>query len=213
MDRQYWLNAWSKSGEPGWQQSDVHEALQSHWVADDTRVFVPLCGRSPDLAWLHQIGHEVIGVELSEAAVAQFFNEQQLDCSISHSDDFTVYAADQYQIYVGDFFSLRGDNLKGVKKVYDRAAMVAMSGEWRHKYVRHLQSIVPAVAEYLVILLEYDQAQMNGPPFSVPESAFRECFDSSYEVRLIGDDETDFSHRGVEQAREKTYRVAPRGQT
>lgn len=48
-------------------------------LAQGSRVFVPLCGKSLDMIWLAQQGHEVIGVELSPVAVEDFFRENGLN--------------------------------------------------------------------------------------------------------------------------------------
>ncbi len=47
-------------------------------LTQGSRVFVPLCGKSQDMLWLAQQGHEVIGVELSPVAVAGLFRENGL---------------------------------------------------------------------------------------------------------------------------------------
>src|SRR3546814_12861307 len=56
--------------------------LEKHWpslgLATGSRVFVPLCGKSLDMAWLAARGHRVLGVELSPLAVGQFFDENGL---------------------------------------------------------------------------------------------------------------------------------------
>ncbi len=207
LDQQYWHNAWAKSDSPGWQQNQANEALTTHWNADNSAVFVPLCGRSPDLEWLHRQGHRVIGVELSEDAVVRFFEERQIDYQVSVANGFQVYSAERYQVFAGDFFALGADDLTGIEKVYDRAAMVAMSAELRPAYVAHLQSIVPGEAEYFINLLEYDQSLMNGPPFSFSETELRRYFASTHEIGLLAQREDDFSHRGVDVVLEKTYRL------
>ncbi|WP_261863761.1 hypothetical protein [Psychrobacter sp. JCM 18900] len=38
-----------------------------------SRIFVPLCGKSIDMVWLATQGYDVVGVELVETAVQEFF--------------------------------------------------------------------------------------------------------------------------------------------
>ena len=63
---------------PGFHHANVHPLLRKHKMAllgagvtsppePSRRVFVPLCGASPDLLWLAACGHRVVGVELSGA--------------------------------------------------------------------------------------------------------------------------------------------------
>lgn len=207
MDPQFWHNAWAKSDTPGWQQERANTLLEANWMPDSSGVFVPLCGRSPDLEWLHARGHTVTGVELSESAVVRFFDERGIDYGVSETENFRVFSADRYLLYVGDIFALTSEQISTVSRVYDRAAMVAMSAELRPKYVDHLKRIVPGEAELFVVLLEYDQSLMNGPPFSVVESEFRHHFDQQYEIALLAEIDTDFKHRGVDRALEKAYRL------
>lgn len=207
MDAQFWQNAWAKTDKPGWQQDTANELLRSHWTPDESKVFVPLCGRSPDLEWLHRQGHSVVGVELSESAVVRFLEDRNIPYTRSETCNFAVFAADRYLLYVGDFFALTAHELSGVSKVYDRAAMVAMPAALRREYVCHLQTLLPVGVELFVILLEYDQALMKGPPFSVVESELREKFDRQYEISLLATLNANFEHRGVTHALEKAYRL------
>ena len=48
-------------------------------------ILVTLCGKSLDLLWLCEQGHDVVGVELSEIAVKQLFEENGIPHSISGS--------------------------------------------------------------------------------------------------------------------------------
>ena len=42
-------------------------------------LFLPLCGKSLDMVWLADKGHSVTGVEWSELAIKQFFEETKLE--------------------------------------------------------------------------------------------------------------------------------------
>lgn len=207
MDQQFWHHAWAKSDKPGWQLEDPHPALKQYWQADQSRVFVPLCGRSPDLEWLHQQGHTVIGVELNEPAVTRFFDQRAIRYRVECEAGLSLYTADRYFIYVGDYFALSARHLGGVSRVYDRAALVAMTAEMRPSYVQHLHKITPADAELFMILLEYDQSLMKGPPFSVTETELRQHFEQKYSIALLDQENADFKRRGVDRALEKTYRL------
>src|SRR3546814_4023011 len=76
MEPDYWQKRWAE-GRTGWHQPEVNALLRQHWsslaVPAGSRVFVPLCGKSADMAWLAAQGHAELGVELSTAACAAFF--------------------------------------------------------------------------------------------------------------------------------------------
>jgi thiopurine S-methyltransferase len=75
VDPDFWLDKW-RHNEIGFHQAQPHPALAKYWpllgLARNSRVFVPLAGKSPDLVWLATAGHQVVGIELSPIAVAQF---------------------------------------------------------------------------------------------------------------------------------------------
>ncbi len=209
MEHEFWHNAWAKSDKPGWQQDTANTALVEHWQADGSTVFVPLCGRSPDLAWLQQQGHQVIGVDLSESAIRRFLESREIDFSVEQVGEFQAYRAPGYALYAGDYFALPAEHLKGVTRVYDRAALVALPGGMRFEYADYLQRIVPDNAEIFIILIDYDQSLMKGPPFSVPESELRLYYGDRYRIEVIKQENGNLKRRGVDHLVETTYRLTP----
>jgi len=55
------------------------------------RFLFPLCGKAVDMAWLASMGHTVVGIELAESALVQFFQEQKIAYTVKQTDDFKVY--------------------------------------------------------------------------------------------------------------------------
>lgn len=159
-----WLERWQE-GRTGWHEAQGNASLKKHWRTSGCRVLVPMCGKSADLKWLADQGNEVIGVELSELAVKAFFEEHALDYVV-RNDELPCFAASEasIRIYCGDFFKLQSLQCDAH---YDRGALVAMPAEFRPAYAAHATTLLTADAERLVIALEYDQAIVNGPPFSV----------------------------------------------
>lgn len=64
MNPDFWHERWQR-GETGWEQGEINAHLREVWprlgVNPDTRVFVPLCGKTLDLLWLASQGHRVLG--------------------------------------------------------------------------------------------------------------------------------------------------------
>ena len=81
MDPTFWTDRWLRN-EIGFHQKEVNDLLVKHWpslaLAPGSQVFVPLAGKSLDMAWLAAQGHTVIGNELSELALDAFLSGQKL---------------------------------------------------------------------------------------------------------------------------------------
>jgi thiopurine S-methyltransferase len=135
-------------------------------------VLVPLCGKSLDLCWLAAQGHTVIGVELAERAILDFFAEQGL--TFDRRDGvLPAYAARDLPLTIhhGDYFAF---TTPPCDALYDRAALVALPPDLRRAYVAHTDTLLRAGAFRLVVTLDYDQALVAGPPFSVAADEVRD---------------------------------------
>ena len=47
-------------------------------------IFLPMCGRSPDIVWLASQGHHVTGVDWVEPVVEKFFKENNLEYEVKN---------------------------------------------------------------------------------------------------------------------------------
>jgi thiopurine S-methyltransferase len=154
-------------------------------------VFVPLCGKSEDLVWLARQHDSVQGVELSDIAVRAFFSEHFYTPLVTQINaGHTLYQFDELTIYSGDYFTAP---LESYDLVYDRAALVALPEDMREEYVDRLKCLMSEKGRILLVTLDYVQAEMAGPPFSVAESEVRRLF-SEYKVTLLQRDEADEKH-------------------
>lgn len=166
-----WLDRWANS-RTGWHEEDGNAGLKAHWplaesdVDRKNRVLVPLCGKTPDLLWLTTHGHEVVGVELSEIAIRQFFAENDLSFEVAEGEYLDRYRADglPLTLYRGDYFRFEDEPFDAL---FDRGALVALPEALRAEYVEHTRKLLLPGATKMVITLEYDQTIAPGPPFSV----------------------------------------------
>ena len=167
MEADFWHELWS-DGRIAFHEGRTNHLLERHVsvLGAGGRVFVPLCGKARDMHWLAAQGHEVIGVELSERAARDFFEEAGLSPSVTEAGAFKRLFHEDITILVGDFFDLTPEDLGAVDRVYDRAALVALPEAMRARYARHLVSL-SGEAPQLVMTFVYDQGLMSGPPFSV----------------------------------------------
>lgn len=209
MKADFWHRKW-ENDEIGFHQPGVNGLLETYWSQLGLRrgeaVLVPLCGKSQDMVWLHAAGHPVLGVELSEKALADFLAENGLQGRSAQHDRFCGYELDDMTLFCGDFFHLSAEDCQGVKAVYDRAALVALPPEMRVQYADHMKAILDKAVPMLLIGLDYDQALKAGPPFSVPESEIRDLFGDRYQVEVLQSD--TFERKGVATT-ETVYRLMP----
>lgn len=213
MDHNFWLERWQKS-EIGFHQPKVQPALKMHWprlaLPHDATVLVPLCGKSVDMSWLAAQGHRVIGAELSQRAIDAFFSEQGVTPKSKTSGSFEVRSAAGVELWCGDFFALEGQSLPKIDAVYDRAALVAMPPDLQPRYAQKIAELLQPGGKALLIGLDYDPAEMNGPPFSIPEARVRELFSDNFDIDVLDkrDGLTKSDHlakRGVSRLEEATY--------
>ena len=187
MDPNFWHKRWEKN-EIGFHQSEVNALLSDHFLGlslpRTSRIFVPLCGKTRDIAWLLSQGYRVVGVELSKLAVEQLFVDLGVAPEISNQGELLRYSAPDLEIFVGDIFELSGDFLGGVDAIYDRAALVALPTELRGRYGAHVAAITQMAPQFL-ICFEYDQAVMKGPPFSIDRHKVHDVYGMQYQIEPI----------------------------
>lgn len=218
MQPEFWHKKW-QANQIGFHQDKVLPLLQRHWASlalpAGSRVFVPLCGKSLDLAWLAAQGHRVLGVELSPLAVEQFFAEHRLTPQVHRTRYGLHHVAGNLELICGDAFGLDAALLADCAGVYDRAALIALPEAMRQRYARELYGALPAHCRGLLLTLEYPQSQKAGPPFSVVADEVHALFDAHWQIeplerRDILAQEPRFSAEGVTALDTAVYRLARR---
>jgi len=184
----HWHQCW-RENRIGFHQLHTSPMLEAHWnavtAATRGRVFVPLCGKSLDMRWLAQRGHQVLGVELSQLAVTAFFDELGLIPTVHTSRYGKHHISGPYELIVGDAFALDEQALANCAAVFDRAAVIALPPEMRSRYLNELYSRLARNCGVLMITLEYPQAEKSGPPFSVTEQEVRASLEPAWQVDLL----------------------------
>ncbi len=215
MQLEFWYQRWQQD-QTGFHLTEVNAYLLRHWntlgVRPGSRVLVPLCGKSVDMAWLASNNYPILGVEYSRKAVEAFYTEQGFEFAYQQTQDFTLYSAKQIDILQGDFFNLDAQRLSDVVAVYDRASLVALPEDMRLAYADLLIKSLPLQAVILLITVEYEQSEMQGPPFSVTEDEVQRLFSGSFDVELREQqdmlaDQPRFRERGLGYMHEKVYKL------
>lgn len=188
MEQSYWHDKW-ESADTAFHQSGYNGQMLAHFpslnLAKGASVFVPLCGKTRDIAWLLEQGYAVSGAELSETAVVALFEDLGIAPKISVHGALTLYCSERLAIWVGDIFALTAADLGAVDAIYDRAALVALPDEMRARYVAHLMEITGG-ARQLLLTFAYDQSKMAGPPFSNTADMVQGYYRDHFTVSQVG---------------------------
>jgi thiopurine S-methyltransferase len=187
MDASFWHQKWQR-GEIAFHESEANPFLVEHFgklnLPKGSRVFLPLCGKTYDFAWLLACGYRVVGAELSELAINELFKDLGLEPEISKVGELIRYSANNIDILVGNIFDVTTEYLGLVNAIYDRAALVALPAGIREQYTSHLMNITDT-APQLLITYEYNQQLIDGPPFSVVEDEVKHHYGAAYQLILI----------------------------
>ena len=212
MEEQFWQQRWTDN-EIGFHQPKANPLLVRNLpalgLAAGARVFVPLCGKSLDLHWLLAQGYRVAGAELTLMAVQQLFAELGVTPQINKAGELMRYEAGAITVFQGSIFDLTQELLGPVDAVYDRAALVALPKPMREEYASHVPAITRN-APQLLVCFEYDQACVNGPPFSVVEAEVRQRYEGTYAVSLLERVDVQGGLKGTCPATEAAWHLAAR---
>ncbi len=209
MEHDFWHNLWANK-EINFHEGEPNSLLVRHFsslgLGRGDRVFLPLCGKSRDIAWLLEQGYRVTGAELNETAVEELFQELGIEPRVEEVDQLHHYSAPDLDIYLGDIFQLSKRLLGPVQGVYDRAALVALPRDTRERYTAHLQEVTDT-APQLLITFQYDQSKMEGPPFSITSEEIESHYGDVFEIDQLESLSVQ-SFKGVVDALESICRLS-----
>jgi thiopurine S-methyltransferase len=218
MQHEFWHQRWQQN-QIGFHSDEINRHLQQQWpklgVEPNSRVFVPMCGKSNDMLWLLAQGYQVLGVELSPLAVAAFFSENGLQPARRRQGHFAVSESEGLQILCGDFFTLRAADLGKIDAVYDRASLVALPQDMRIDYAERLSALLTPGAKMLLVTFDYSQHEMPGPPFSVQAEEVGRLYRDWCDIELLANEdvleqEPHLKERGLSRLHAQVYRLTVR---
>jgi thiopurine S-methyltransferase len=208
LDTSFWMQRWIEKNI-AFHQKDYNKDLIKYFPLlgltfdhPNEYLFVPLCGKTLDMIWAWKNGANVLGIELSEIAVKEFFAQNNLPHEIIEEGKFKHFktlnsSADknaELSVLCGDFFNFDPKNMSSpikIMAVYDRAALVALPLEMRTAYRIHLEKILNPGAKILLITYEYPQSIVEGPPFSVNFEELMAEWGESFLMELLGREESE----------------------
>ena len=217
-DNELWQQCW-RDNATDFHQKTVNANLIRFWstlgLAPGARVFVPLCGKSLDLAWLAAQGHSVIGVELSPIAVRAFFKANRMQPARRKQGKFTLWQSGSIDILCGDLFDLVASDLGDVAAVFDRASLTALPEDIRHAYLAHLRKIVPAASQILLLTTEEPDAdEVEDQLFAIADE-ISSLYASAYDIDLshvesVFEADADLGVKELVRVEHKVYLLKPK---
>ncbi len=188
MELSYWQSRWKK-GNIGFHLDEYYPGLTENWdeidIKPDATVLVPLCGKSRDLLWLSRRAKKVIGVEVSQTAINQFINEHNLKTHNSSFTSFSIVTSGNIELWCGDFFKLTEEKFEAIDLIYDKAALTALPPGMRIRYSKKLKNLSSPHTKILIQHFKYNQNEMNGPPFSIPQKEISDLFSDYFVIQEL----------------------------
>ena len=213
MQASYWHEKWLQ-GDIAFHQFKGSPLLKAHFSAlqlpEQSRILVPLCGKTRDIAWFVANGHHVVAAELHEPAVIQLFADMGIEPKVTCLAEYDLihYQARandlQIDIYVGDIFSLTSALIGQVDAIYDRAALVALPFEMREQYTAHIRAL-SGNASQLVITFDYPQHLLPGPPYCVNSNEIAQHYADSHAISLLTSEDVKGGLKGKIAANEEMW--------
>ncbi|XP_050404586.1 thiopurine S-methyltransferase [Patella vulgata] len=156
---EFWLKYWDSKEGRELNHQEVHECLLKYEDLalkgrEKLKIFVPLCGKTYDIKWLADKGHEVVGIELSPVAVQQFFELNNIEFSVSKvpsiQGDLYTSKLGNIRIYCGDFFLFSKNLESNFQVVWDAGALHSFPKSEREKYIDVVKSLMAPGCQYLL---------------------------------------------------------------
>ncbi|XP_065327928.1 probable thiopurine S-methyltransferase [Pelmatolapia mariae] len=221
-----WEEYWQRN-DIGFHQPQVHKILKNNIDKvlngrKGVRFFFPLCGKAVDMKWLADMGHSVVGVEISEKAIRQFFEENNMTYTEEpvpaipgakvykvgelHRKNISLYQCDLYTFAC----SIEGQ----FGAIWDRGSLVAINPADREKYAALIISLMAKDCRYLLETLLYNPDLYEGPPFFVPDEQLHSLFGTSCDIELLQslDAMTDLQRQwGLDKFTQNAHLITPKG--
>ena len=189
MHHDFWHERWL-TGQTGFHQSTVHPLLERWWPSLDVpagaRVYVPLCGKSLDMAWLAGRGHPCRRQRTELDRDPRVLRRRRSLVEQQAADgDYIRHAAGAFEILEGDALALTPQVTGPLGAFYDRAALVALPPGMREPYFATLAALLPQGASGLLVAFEYPQEMKGGPPFSVETAEIARLCSGRFSLREL----------------------------
>ncbi|KAM4706063.1 thiopurine S-methyltransferase-like isoform 1-T2 [Rhinophrynus dorsalis] len=174
-----WVQRW-ENRNIAFHQDNIHQFLSEFLDTmlnnrEQLNIFFPLCGKAVDMKWLAHMGHNIVGVDVSEIGLKEFFEESKIDYveeAMTEIPGAKVFksTSGNISLYCCNIFDLSDSLIGKFGGIWDRGAMVAMNPCDRERYTNLMLSFMAKDCRYLLVTLNYNPALIKGPPFYVSDA-------------------------------------------
>ncbi|XP_075777307.1 thiopurine S-methyltransferase [Pelodiscus sinensis] len=192
VTKEEWQQKWTMRNI-GFHREQVHPILRKYLDVllngrSRLRIFFPLCGKAVEMKWLADMGHSVIGVELSECALKEFFTEQNLPYSeepVPGNSGAKVFksTSGNISLYCCSIYDVNSAIVGKFDGIWDRGSLVAINPCDRERYANLMLSLMERSCCYLMVTVLYDANKHKGPPFYVPDTEIKSLFGKFCEIK------------------------------
>lgn len=189
-----WKHKW-EIRNIGFHEKNIHPLLAeflNEMLAGRTKlnIFFPLCGKAVDMKWLADMGHNIVGVDVSEIGLKEFFADHNIpytEEAVAEIPEAKVFksASGNISLYCCSIYDISDLVIGKFDGMWDRGAMVAVNPRDRERYVNVMLSLMAKDCHYLLVTVEYDPKSIAGPPFYVPESDLQNLLGPSCTFKLL----------------------------
>jgi len=100
-NKNLWLERW-ENREIGFNQEEPNPFMVHYFerlnLEKASQILVPLCGKTIDISWLLAQGYSVVGIELSETAVRELFEELGVVPTVLKREEHTFYSTENLTV-------------------------------------------------------------------------------------------------------------------
>ncbi|XP_060705960.1 probable thiopurine S-methyltransferase isoform X1 [Hemiscyllium ocellatum] len=195
---EHWIASWEKQ-QIGFHLNEVHEMLKRHLDVmlngrKQIRIFFPLCGKAVDMKWLADQGNTIVGVEISEIAIKQFFTEQNLSYiqePVPGIPDAEIYKTPEGHItlFRGNIFDFSSSVAGQFDGIWDRGSLQPLNTSDRQRYSKLMITLMAKGCRYLLDTYVCTKTDFDGLPPKISESETRDLFGHACNIHLL--DSTD----------------------
>ncbi|KAK8777151.1 hypothetical protein V5799_029503 [Amblyomma americanum] len=120
------------------------------------------------MKWFYDHGHQVVGVEIAEKPVRDFFHENNLPvveshCSATESKNFQSLDG-RLIVYCTDIFAFLSSQPPPMDVVWDRASLCIMASQKERlsRYVELMKSVLAPGYMYILTTFRHDNSSFTG---------------------------------------------------
>lgn len=205
---QLWNKLYKEQKDEWTSEAVDTEVLMFHDIVTNGKIgldiLVPMCGRSKIMLSFADKGHRIVGIEWSELAVKQFFEENCLEYTTQPFEtggiQMLAYHASNkaITIYCGDLFAFKDDNLGGFDCILDHGSIGSFDNTMakRIMYAKLMTSFTKPGGRVLLSIFDYEHAEHPTIPFAVTEEQVVNLYQQSFQTpKLLQTfDATKFTH-------------------